>query len=177
MHASFIAAVLTLIAITSSASASPPIRCNGRIQFRPCGEPYPNGAHLNLPLEQSTAKLAADLLVPLPQTRPLSAKNYSPRESGIHYARIAKQEFRKLPLRRSTRLEGQSLEGQWRGIVEGNGLVHMELRIERAGQVESTWYLGSVRLDRTSTFFSFKAPIPTDSDWTWDLVAYSTTQS
>ncbi len=79
------------------------------------------------------------------------------------YAKVINSEFSELPAQ----------EGIWRGLVAGNGTVHLRLVIKKDGIIQSTRYMGNVALLDKTTTFAFKAVTPPGKDWSWDIVAYN----
>ena len=79
------------------------------------------------------------------------------------YAKVIRSDFSTLPKQ----------EGIWRGLIAGNGTVHLRLLIKRNGSVHSSRYMGNVALNDRSTTFAFRSVVPAGKDWSWDIVAYN----
>jgi hypothetical protein len=121
-----------------------PHRCNGMVQFRPC-----DGEAAALPPRAAAPE------TPRPAQRRPAAPPW--------YARVVSSNFQRLA----------SGDGVWRGKVEGNGLIELELQIVRRGNLESSRRLGRVRLSNKSSSFVLKTPVPHGNDWSWTLVAHA----
>ena len=68
---------------------------------------------------------------------------------------------------------GQHGDGLWRGIVEGNGQIHLKLLIRRDGLLETSSYMGNIHLNNKRTTFQIRTPMPTGNNWRWEVVAYA----
>jgi hypothetical protein len=77
------------------------------------------------------------------------------------YARVLDSKFRKL----------SPNQGEWSGIVEGNGEVHLELRIYRGEKLETSRYMGNVTLANKQTTFKFNSSLPKGRSWNWKVIA------
>jgi hypothetical protein len=83
-------------------------------------------------------------------------------EDRALYARIVEKKFKQIT----------DTDGQWKGIVEGHGKVHLRLEIEKNGRVDSRWNMGTVELRQgRKSWFVFRARVPQDSRWTWSIIA------
>jgi hypothetical protein len=100
-----------------------------------------------------------------PFRKPNQAKyRGSPRQFGIKpngSAIILSQSFQKI---------SDSI-GEWSGIVEGDGLVHLALQISENGQVLRTQYIGNVALSKHRSTFHFRSGIPRSANWRWKILA------
>lgn len=128
-------------------------RCDGVVQYRPCDEPLENYS--------PPSKLQRTYPVPPPSAKGIVRA--ASRNSRGYYAKIREQSLFKLP----------GNMGNWKGSVEGNGQVHLNLRIYRNGSIESTRYMGSVPLKNNDTTFSFKTVLPQGKGWTWKVLAFA----
>jgi hypothetical protein len=65
--------------------------------------------------------------------------------------------------------------GLWKGLILGEGLIHLRLVIKRDGEVLATKYIGSVhmRADEKPTPFFFRTTLPQNGNWSWNIVAKS----
>lgn len=78
------------------------------------------------------------------------------------YARVVEKGFKQL----------SDTDGQWKGIVEGHGKVHLSLEIAKDGKLDSRWNMGAVELRQgRRSWFVFRANVPQDSRWTWSIIA------
>jgi len=134
------------------AEAQKPFRCSGRIQFYPCDQ-------ILFPT-RTPAHPAVSPAIPEPGRAALSGQGVQ----GRLFAQVTKQSYQRA--NRST--------GWWRGTIRGNGTVHLELQILRNGLLESTRYMGNVRLLNKATWFSFRSPLPAGRGWTWKIRAFAT---
>jgi hypothetical protein len=155
-------AILTLPA--NSAWAARQYRCSGKIQFRPCnaaarGAEAPMSRIGNtLGKRSSASTLSAPLKYPAPAIQ------------GELYARIVEKSFLGP---RSPASKAKVSTGVWKGLVEGNGMVHLFLEILRGEAIEERRFMGNVLLRGKSTTFAFVSPLPRGSDWTWRVSAVS----
>lgn len=120
--------------------------CNGRIQYRPCGQPlhqYKRNVTSNGKVKKSVKRA---------ETKDPDA-----------FARVLKNTFKSV----------NRTEGLWKGVIEGNGMVHLRLNIIRDGQVKDSRYMGRVFLANKSTWFAFKSTLPKERDWTWNIEAFN----
>lgn len=120
--------------------------CDGRIQHRPCGQ------KLHSYKRNVTAGTKS------------SKSGYAKKKKDPDaYARVLEHRFKTV----------SKSEGLWKGVIEGNGMVHLRLNIIKSGQVTDSRYMGRVYLDNKSTWFAFKSPIPKDQDWSWNIQAFN----
>ncbi|MFM1846674.1 MAG: hypothetical protein RL417_148 [Pseudomonadota bacterium] len=135
----------------SGAAAQRVYRCNGMIQFYPCGQ-----------------DLFKKRPAPLTSRREVSSRSDIRARAALGgdtpgaYAEVVKKSYQRA-----------GSQGWWRGTVKGNGQVHLQLQILRNGLVESTRYMGNVLLKDKATWFSFKSPLPAGSGWSWDIRAFA----
>lgn len=124
--------------------------CSGRVQYRPCNQP--------LHTYKRNVKGSG-----LRQGARYQWKSEEPHVDSP-YAKIVKQTFKTF----------KNSQGLWKGIVEGNGRVHLRLEIFRDGNIESSRSMGSIFLNNKSTWFSFKSMLPAGQDWRWNISAFAT---
>lgn len=125
-------------------------RCNGMVQFYPCGQDL---------FKKRPVTRAPAAATPSPAADP-RARAALKRPTAGAYAQIVKKSYQR-----------SGAQGWWRGTVKGNGEVHLQLDILRNGLVESTRYMGNVVLKNKSTWFSFKSPLPHGQGWSWEIRA------
>ena len=145
--------VAVLFTLSSVALAAPPgpVRCRGRIQFKACAVPSPQ-------------QISATRRLPV-VSRSAAPPRVASRPPTNLFARVAKTSFQRIGAR----------DGLWRGVVSGNGLVHLQLLIRRAGSTEQRWRIGSIHLNNgKSTNFGFRTVVPPGDHWTWQVVATAT---
>ncbi|NMC62139.1 MAG: hypothetical protein GYA55_03130 [SAR324 cluster bacterium] len=140
----FIAVFLSIL-ISDSSFALKQYRCDGRVQYRPCGESF-NGQIKALSALSSTRA------------------RWSPKKgrSGEE-ARVFEDSFERVSI----------TEGLWKGRVAGDGKITLKLYIFKEGRILETRHIGSVELNNESTYFAFKSSLPRDRNWTWVIKAYS----
>ena len=140
--------LVSLLSAPVSASAIQPVRCKGKIQFTPCldsarGERF------------TTARGPGHDRTPVVDPRfPIS---------GERYAEVKESFFSSI----------SKTTGLWSGVIKGNGLVETELRILRAGKVESQRYMGHVWLRNKSTTFRITSSLPKGRGWEWEVVTWA----
>jgi len=144
---------LLLLPVAALAAPPGPVRCQGKIQFRPCPVPPPRS-------------LSAARFAPRPRLQPAFAQLRAVAQPTNLFAKVAKTSFQRVGNR----------DGMWRGIVSGNGLVHLKLLIQRPGSGEQFWDIGSIHLKNgKSTNFGFRTVAPAGDRWSWKVVAHATT--
>ena len=84
-------------------------------------------------------------------------------ESGPLYADIVQANYQKY--------EKRNEYGQWRGVVKGNGDIHLNLLISQKGKPEENRYMGHVKLKEDQTSFNFISSPPKAGTWTWKILA------
>jgi hypothetical protein len=136
--------------LPSSALASRQYRCNGRIQYRPCEVPAANAAS---PTPNTSARQTLGSLRRAPSNDPAIP--------GLRYAKVHDTNFQRLGRR----------DGLWRGLVKGNGTVHLTLVLKRGDTVIDERYMGNVTLLDRETTFAFRSVLPTQHEWDWDISA------
>jgi len=142
-----------LVGLSSGVEAQRVYRCNGMIQYYPCGQ--------DLFKKRTTTTGSSSVAPRLPddvRARAALGGNSTP---GA-YAEIVKKSDQKA-----------GNQGWWRGTVRGKGQIHLQLQILRNGLVESTRYMGNVFLKDKSTWFSFKSALPSGKGWSWDIQAFA----
>ena len=144
--------VTVLISYPSVTWAAKQYRCAGKIQYRPCHQSigYTQGTFPSL---QSAERRIHENMK--------RQKKYSSMASEDLYAEVISSNFKKLP----------KSDGQWRGIIKGNGNIHLTLHLLRAGIQESTKYMGNITLENDQTSFNFISAVPKGKDWTWRISA------
>ena len=139
--------------------ASGPYRCNGRIQYEPCIQATQNRNYLKY--KSATQALKAS------QTNALRAsykfqqegKNYN----GPLYAKIVSANYQKY--------SNKGGYGQWRGIIKGNGDIHLSLLLNKNGAPPESRYMGHVKLKEDQTSFNFISTPPQNKVWSWKILA------
>ncbi len=149
----FVLSVTLLLPTIALATPPGPVRCEGKIQFRPCPVHPPES-------------LSASRSLPRPRTQPVFAQLRPVAQPTNLFAKVAKTSFQRVGAR----------DGMWRGIVSGNGMVHLKLLIHRPGSGEQFWDIGSIHLKNgKSTNFGFRTVAPPGDRWSWKVVAHATT--
>lgn len=142
-------------------------RCNGKVQYRPCSTPVANG---KLAAKREPKRTLTGALTQLGNTwRARPRSDFSSGDvlanandvRGPIYAKVMQQSYARLSAR----------EGQWRGVVRGNGDIHLTLQILRSGDVVASRYMGHVQLVEKSTSFNYKSVPPPGGDWGWRILA------
>ena len=133
---------IALVLTLPNAWALRQYRCAGWVQYRPC-----------------TEMTKPPLVVPVsPPSKAAATAAVAKRRSGD--ARIVSQTF----------VRTASRQGIWKGVVEGDGDIHLHLHILRGGKTETVWYMGHVKLARKSSSFKFVTVAPKGNDWSWVIV-------
>lgn len=122
-------------------------RCDGKIQFRPCGTELP-GSRI---ISQNSRSNRDN-----PEIDPINAKI-----PGTRFARIDEPTF-------STHSKGT---GMWKGFIEGNGKINLTLQILQNGELLESRAMGQTYLLNSKTTFTFTSPLPRVAGWTWNVVA------
>lgn len=141
------------------AFAAPRYICGTRVQSVPCGQVDP--AHRVMRNPDGSARYSARLGKVRDNPTLQATARRTPKLPS--FAKVLVKSFKPLP----------SHEGLWSGRIEGNGVVHLRLVIQRLGVIESTRYMGNVRLQNKSSSFAFKSMQPAGKNWSWDIVAYN----
>ena len=68
-------------------------------------------------------------------------------------------------------------EGIWRGRVQGMGNIALALEILRSGRVVERRSMGKVRLNGESTWFAYRSWLPSGSNWSWKVIAWTERES
>lgn len=134
-----------IIHFPQDSHALKPYRCAGRVQFVPCTSAQKADA-----IEQRKAML-----------RPSSGIRRGAKGS---YALVKKPSF--------TRASGS--DGIWRGIVKGNGQVHLHLLLSQ-GRKTVKRFIGAIELLKgKETTFTFRSVAPKGAvgqNWRWRVIA------
>lgn len=145
---------ISSVAYPINTYAAKQYRCQGKVQYRPCEQALITHSGIySSPyraLQDSAARNARAQI-----------KRQSNNTMGELYAEVIRSNFKKLP----------RAEGQWRGIIRGNGTIHLTLQILRNGIPESTRYMGNITLLNSETSFNFVSTSPPGKDWTWQILA------
>ena len=150
-----------LATLSSPAWAARQYRCSGRVQFRPCNYP-PSGPVTPGTKIGSVVSKSLPTPVLLPQAPPVT---------GEIYARVLEKSFLGPAPKQAPRRKGYVPTGVWKGLVEGNGMVHLFLEILRDDSVEERRFMGNVLLRDKSTTFAFVSPLPKGNNWSWRVAA------
>ncbi len=142
-------ALLLVLICPSRSFAYRVYRCNGRVQFRPCEQPFINKVP---PIPPARPKIIRETPEALP-TPPLNI-----------FAKLESSSFSKI----------SPTEGLWKGKVRGNGRIHLVLRILEDERIESSIYMGSVPLSHKTTGFNFRSSLPKNKNWSWVIEASAT---
>lgn len=143
---------LNLFSAPAKVVASPSYRCDGMIQYRPCGQALATGR----PSRTGSNKVHLRSDIPRYDLSPAAlSKGSSP------YAEVLEQTMS--PLGSST--------GQWRGSLRGNGRIQLQLQWFRDGVLNSTRAMGTVKLVHKVTSFAFRTSLPRGPGWTWKISA------
>lgn len=156
MHKILSVAFICSIFFCTSSFAVNQYRCNGRVQYQPCLDSNDSTTTANATLQNAQRKLFRSNI---------QLKRKITKDPGL-YAEVVSSNFRRR----------ESIDGQWRGRVRGNGDIHMTLQILRANTVESTRYMGHVALTNGETSFNFISAAPKGTDWTWRILALAKTK-
>lgn len=146
-----------------SAAFGQPVRCNGMVQFRPCGQPLANGRSEEKPL-----------LRPLRNESPrydFSPSKYQKEVRGKQQPG-SQENYAEVLSQKMSVLKGSL--GQWKGEIRGNGNVHLKLLWYRDGILSSIRYMGSINLSNKSTRYAFQSSFPRGPGWSWKVAAYAT---
>ena len=93
----------------------------------------------------------------------LKQQNEIAQVSDKIYAEIVQSSYQKIT-------KSKRQYGQWKGVIKGNGEVHMALIISRNGKVELNRYMGKVILQKNQTIFNFITSPPQGSNWSWKIL-------
>ena len=133
-------------------SAGTQYRCNGMVQFRPCGQDIATGRPVRT--KSSSVQLRTDIPRFDVSTTALSRGSQA-------YAEVLNQSMS--PYGAST--------GQWRGTLRGNGNIRLQLLWFRDGVLSTTRSMGNVKLVHKTTSFAFRTSVPHGSGWSWKIAA------
>ena len=64
-------------------------------------------------------------------------------------------------------------DGQWSGYLNGNGFTKLYLQILDRGKIQSTKYIGSIKIQKgePAVPFHFRSQLPKLRSWSWKVVA------
>ena len=157
MKVSLVFAIISSLNIFSTPAkvmAGPPYRCNGMVQFRPCGQPLATGR----PVRPNSASVQLRPDIPRYDVSPAAlSRGSSP------YAEVLQQSMS--PLGGAT--------AQWRGSLRGNGKIQLQLLWFRDGVLATTRSMGTVKLVHKVTSFAFRTSVPRGPGWTWKIAAHA----
>lgn len=148
-----LAASLNIFSIPTKVIAGPPVRCDGMVQFRPCGQKLATGR-------------------PVPRANTFTTQKSAPRydispaalsHGSAPYVEVLSQSMSPLG----------STTGQWRGSLRGNGSIKLQLQWFRDGVLSSTRSMGTVKLVHKITSFAFRTTLPRGAGWTWKIAAHA----
>lgn len=149
--------LLALLPATE-AFAARQYRCGGRVQYRPCAQSEVRDSRMSQSAYQNLVRAEQNLV-----RGSLKYQKDMQGDSKHIYSEIVESSFRHLPNRKNT--------AQWRGIVRGNGDIHLNLLITRNGVVEINRYMGHIKLKDDQTIFNFVSTPPKGNDWTWQILS------
>lgn len=144
--------ITLLLTCVSQASAAKQYRCNGKVQYKPCA--------INLK-SNSPYQALSESQRNLVKASYKYQKEMSESADRI-FAEVVESSYRKLNDSRNY--------GQWRGVVRGNGDVHLVLAINKNGKVTNK-YMGHVKLKKDQTIFNFISTPPSGKNWNWQVLA------
>ena len=142
------ALVLILVFTAPEANAAKLYRCNGKVQYRPCGQ------------ELHTYKVTYSKSTSSGPRYRYSVKKHT---GGNKYVKVIRQSLKKL----------SKSEGLWRGYLHGNGMAHLFLNIFRGSVKETTRSIGKIPLSTKDgeILFHFRSSLPQGTGWTWRISA------
>ncbi|MBN8548834.1 MAG: hypothetical protein J0M12_05930 [Deltaproteobacteria bacterium] len=148
-------ATLTFLSLSLStpAAAGTQYRCNGMVQYRPCGQEIATGR-----TTRSKTAAAPSLRTDVPRYD-VSPRAFS-KNTGA-YAEVLNQSMS--PIGAST--------AQWRGSLRGNGSIRLQLLWYRDGVLSMTRSMGVVKLVHKTTSFAFRTSVPRGPGWSWKVAA------
>ncbi len=150
---------LTLLSITTAAHAGT-YRCNGQVQFRPCGHPVADG---KVPFESVVT--AVELQRSYSKTPSVSTSRtaYRPSMRLQRPAAVVVRSFER----------SGAKDGVWRGFVSGKGHLLLNLKFIKDGQLKEERVVGRVFLPVSkTTTFAVRTTVPSGKRWTWELEAF-----
>lgn len=164
MYHKFIAICVLIIVPLSPAWAARQYRCSGKVQYRPCDVPLGKGQLASTRIGSTLGSTNGT------DSRGSASRLSSPSVSGELYAKVLENSFLGPGARAP---KAKITTGTWKGLVEGNGMVHLFLEILRGEAVEERRFMGNVLLHGKATTFAFVSPLPHGKDWTWRVSAIS----
>lgn len=141
---------------TEAQSSGTRYRCSGRTQDRPCSVRIGDGSMAFFQLGPAASS-----------PRPGGRAQYS---SARAYARVVSQSFEPTPRTR----RGQTRDGHWYGVLEGNGSIEVFLEFSRGKTVLERRFMGKIALKNKKTTYSFISAMPAQSGWQWRIIAEAT---
>lgn len=144
----FAISVVLTFSTATDAWAIRQYRCEGRIQYRPCDEPFRGPTGIGMGIDTGVA---------------LRAQARLPKPNGPLFAEVLESRFERLSAR----------EGIWRGRIRGNGLVRLRLEIVEGAAAAPPRFMGHVPLANKATWFAFRSVAPAGKNWTWRIIAES----
>lgn len=159
-----------------SASAQTTFRCSGRVQFRPCGMPYPNTSPA-IAEDSTEAKPSRESQIELKMAFQPEQHAITKIQARLGMPKILNSQFRLLgysPGRTSGKRNPKSASqlGEWRGVVHGDGDIGLELAITKPGSPPQRQFMGSVKLKNKATWFVYRGSVPTGKNWSWSISAF-----
>lgn len=137
-----------------------PVRCNGRIQFRPCEQAQISPGVTNLP--PSTPRAYPANLYPLASLQPAAVRSeVRPSQSSKYFAKVLQHNFQRI----------SKNEGLWTGKVHGNGNVQLQLQWYKSGVLHSSQPVGNIVLRNKTSSFGLRSAVPKGENWKWELMA------
>jgi hypothetical protein len=159
MKRSLFVSILLLIPLNSYAATQ--YHCDGRIQYRPCGQKL----IVSKP-ERSLSTSTGRTLLNAQQSAVKASFKYQKEINNTAddlYADIVEAKYQRYANRKNY--------GQWRGMVKGNGDIYLTLLISEEGEQELVKSMGHVKLKNDQTSFNFISTPPQSSKWTWKILA------
>ncbi len=152
----FVLLLAVTLAFMVGEAAAGTFRCNGKVQFRPCGHPVADG---KLAFEKVTLPR-----LQIKQIRPETVK--APERASLSIARPAIIEVK------SFERVGKR-DGLWRGFVTGKGNVRLNLKFAKSGRIQEERAVGQIYLSRyKTTTFTVRTALPKGRNLTWHIEAF-----
>lgn len=145
--ASVLLTVCMVLSVPADGFALKQYRCDGRVQFRPCGDEIAGPRIIS---ESKTSRRRAPDRDPISENIP-----------GERFARVDDPTY--------SQMNGTT--GMWRGRIQGNGKIALVLQILQNGNLIEARQMGETYLMNASTTFAFTSPIPRTAGWSWNVVA------
>lgn len=128
-------------------------RCDGKVQYRPCGERLHRYERNVYTPKQATKPEDVDM----EQVR--AAKRWPLASSrGLEVVNAA---FHPLP----------GARGMWKGRVRGSGKIGLRLIITREDKVVANRFMGAITLRGPSSSYRYIGSVPRSPGWDWRVVA------